>query len=508
MTSSRRRILQAAAVASGGSLLVGCERSLSGLTRVLGQNVPEHLQVTADATISPEFHLLSRAAFGPWPGDVEHMKKIGCEAWLEEQLKPESINDSLCDLRAQRFDVLRLKASEAYNWKKPALRDAITSHTLLRAIYSKRQLHEVMVEFWTDHFNIDLEKGDCIYFKPADDRDVIRKHALGNFRELLRASATSPAMLVYLDGRSNKITPQKPVPNENYAREIMELHTLGVNGGYSQKDIYEAARCLSGWTVNLRKDKQSLLKQYKQPTRGETFFNVELHDNGAKSVLGHTVPSGGGEADLDRLVEILCQHPSTAKHIATKLCRHFVSDPPPEALISEVARSFAETRGDIKAMLRVIFKSEAFSNTRGVLLKRPFRYVVSSLRATAADTHAHASLIVWLHRMGQSLFQYPTPDGYPDSENPWMGTLLWRWNYSLNLANGNQSMATLDLAQLFRALDPAWSKGTLDQAQTIKLFAHLCGRKPNATELNAVQGLITNEEILGVLLASPAFQRC
>jgi len=517
VNASRRHLLKAAALSSGAAMLSGCERTISTVSAAFGNATPDHLMVGNGAEIDDDFHLLSRAAFGPWPGDLERLKQMGRKTWLEEQLNHESINDHACDLRAQRFASLRVHPGEAYNWKKPTLRDEITRHSLLQAVYSQRQLFEVMVEFWTDHLNIDLEKGDCIYFKAADDRDVIRKHALGNFHQLIRASATSPAMLVYLDGRSNKVTKAKPVPNENYAREIMELHTLGVNGGYTQKDIYEAARCLSGWTVNLLKDKQGVLKRaakgqllpWGEPPRGVSYFNLDLHDDGEKTVLGHVIKAGGGDGDLDRLVDIVCAHPGTARHIALKLCRRFVSYDPPGSLVQRVAETFSQTMGDIKSTLRVILNSEEFMASRGLLLKRPFRFIVSALRATAADTHAHKPLTDWLHRMGQGLFQYPTPDGYPDEESPWLGTLLWRWNFALALAGGKIQTVELDAKTLQHALEirPQKHDAPPTAESSTKLFAHFTGRKPQAHETEAASSASNDAESLGIILASPAFQR-
>lgn len=516
MSSSRRSLLKAAALGGGAAALTSCDRSISALSNLFGQNLPAHLTVCDGAEIDPEFHLLSRAAFGPWPGDVERAKEMGRDAWIEEQLNHESIFDTAGDLRARRFDVLTVHPGEAYNWTKPALHESITRHTLLRAVYSQRQLFEVMVEFWSDHLNIDLEKGDCIYFKPADDRDVVRKHALGNFRDLIRASATSPAMLVYLDGRSNKVTKDKPVPNENYARELMELHTLGVHGGYTQDDVRAAARCLSGWTVNLLKDQQSLLKRAQmnffqsQPVRGVTFFNEDVHDDGSKKVLGTPIPAGGGEQDLEKLLDIVCAHPSTARFIATKLCRRFVSYDPPEALVSRVAAEFTKTKGDIKSLLRVILKSDEFIASRGVLLKRPFRFVVSALRATAADTSAQAVVTEWLQRMGQPLFQYPTPDGYPDNEKAWVGSLLWRWNFALALAGGHMPDVSVDFDNLRHSLgEKKIAKHTPSAAESAdRLFAHFTGRKSTPEELDAVRSVNHEGDMIGLMLASPAFQRC
>ena len=529
--TSRRTLLKSAALGSGAAALTSCDRPISQLTAMFGQDVPDKLTVADSAEIDPDFHLLSRAAFGPWPGDLERVKKIGRSAWIEEQLHPEHIDDGLCDLRARRFESLFYSAGNAYEFKKPVLRDELTRHSLLRAIYSKRQLHEVMVEFWTDHLNIDLEKGDCIYFKPSDDRDVIRKHALGNFHDLIRASATSPAMLVYLDGRSNKVTKDKPVPNENYARELLELHTLGVHGGYTQTDVREAARCLSGWTVNLLKGNQggpakrlkNGLQGLMKPSRGESFFDADSHDDGEKKVLGITIPAGGGESDLDQLVKIACSHPSTAQFIAKKLCTRFVSYAPPQSIVDRVAAEFTRTGGDIKAMLRVVLTSEEFLTARGTLLKRPFRFMVTALRAMAADTHVHGSpfkhntgaLTEYLARMGHGLFQYPTPDGYPDEEAPWMGTLMWRWNFAFSLTNNKLGDVDVPLNDLEKAIGKHGDRNAI----AARWWSHLTGRKPTDLELQSIAAATDAQaskdntrtakaELLGIMLAAPGFQRC
>jgi len=509
LNTSRRSLLKATALGGSAVALAGCDQATRQITQLLGETVPDHLAVPESAEIDPVFHLLSRAAFGPWPGDVQHVKEMGREAWIEEQLNPKAIPDNACDLRAERFESLYFAAGDAYEFRKPVLRDELTRHALLRAVYSRRQLFEVMVEFWTDHLNIDLEKGDCIYLKPSDDRDVIRKHALGNFHDLIRASATSPAMLVYLDGKSNKVRKKTDdKPNENYARELMELHTLGVHGGYTQDDVREAARCLSGWTFDA--------KRVFALNQGESFFKPDWHDDGAKTVLGTTITAGGGEKDLDQLVNIVCSHPSTAKFIATKLCHRFISYTPPESIVNRVAAEFTKTQGDIKSLLRVILESDEFAASRGQLLKRPFKFIVSALRAIAADTSAEKSVLEPLQRMGHGLFQYPTPDGYPDEELPWMGTLMWRWNFSLALAGGKQPGARVNLNPLIQALRTEKRK----EPDAATWFGHLIGRKPTEKELAAIalpqpakkdaspEYAAESKQTVGLILASPAFQRC
>jgi len=491
MDSRRRALLKTLGLVGATLPFTGCERLISSVTQQLGQSIPDSLSLAETSEIDPSFHLLSRAAYGPWPGDLDRVRAIGSERWIEEQLSPETIDDTACDLRARRFETIWHEPGTCYEYKKPVLREEITRHTLLRALYSKRQLLEVMVGFWTDHLNINLEKGDCIYLKPSDDRLVIRAHALGKFKELIRASATSPAMLVYLDGKENQKKEPSDVPNENYARELLELHTLGVDGGYTQADLYEAARSLTGWRLRTGWRK------------GTVYFDPGMHDDGEKRVLGQSIPAGGGITDVDQLVEIACNHPSTAHHIATKLARRFVSEDPPASLVKRLASVFSATDGDIKSLLRVVFTSDEFKLAKGLKFKRPFQYIVSCLRALGADTHAHQPLIEYLQRMGQGPFQYPTPDGYPDRTAPWLGTMLWRWNFAFSAASNRLPTVAVPLDQLAQAVGGFRSE---------KLMPYFVGRKGSDAELKAIAEYQTTNlddaELVALALASPAFQRC
>jgi len=507
--SSRRTLLKFLGLTGASLPLTGCEGLISSVTRQMGQSIPSTLSVANGHQIDPEFHLLSRAAYGPWPGDLDRVRTMGAESWIEEQLAPERIDDRACDLRARRFETIWHEPGTCYEYKKPVLREEITRHTLLRAVYSQRQLFEVMVGFWTDHLNIDLEKGDCIYLKPSDDRLVIRAHALGKFKDLIRASATSPAMLVYLDGKENKKERPDEVPNENYARELLELHTLGVDGGYTQTDVYEAARSLTGWRLRTGWRK------------GTVYFDASHHDDGEKRVLGQVIPAGGGATDLDRLVNIACKHPSTAHHIAIKLVRRFVSEEVPASLVERVAQVFNATDGDIKSLLRTIFASDEFKASRGLKVKRPFQYIVSSLRALGADTHAHQPLIEYLQRMGQGPFQHPTPDGYPDRAAPWLGTLLWRWNFAFALASNRVPTVKVALDQLVKPLG-AISGSLNGELQPRRLVPYFIGRAGSAAELKALDDYVDTHlsgvsavaeanyqaELVALVLASPAFQKC
>lgn len=500
MSVTRREILAAAAVGGAALPLIGCERLLSEVARDLGQSLPESIETATGREVDPAFHLLSRAAYGPWPGDLERVRAIGESAWIDEQLAPDSIDDRACDIRARRFESVHCDPALSYEFKKPVLREELSRHTLLRAIYSRRQLYEVLVGFWSDHLNIFLEKGDCIYLKSTDDREVIRRHALGRFGNLIHASAKSPAMLVYLDGKENRKSSPDDLPNENYARELLELHTLGVDGGYTQSDVSEVARCLTGWTLRTKWSK------------GTVEFDPSLHDDGAKTVLGQTIAAGGGESDLARVVEIACAHPSTAVHVATKLVRRFVSDDPPPALVSRVASVFASSGGEIAPTVRMLLTSEEFRAARGQKIKRPFELVVSSLRALGADTHAHSPLVEYLNRLGQGLFQLPTPDGYSDEAAAWLGSLLWRWNYAVALASRQIQSVEVPVDEVARALG-AIDGNSIDSG---KLTAHFIGRDANSAERAAFDSVALDDSTpvderlaltVALILASPAFQR-
>jgi len=435
-------------------------------------------------------HAISRLSFGPTPSDYHHVKKLGVthreavNAYIEEQLNPQGIDDHHAQRAMRRFESLHAPLGEMYEYKEKHLLEQLTSATLMGAVQSKRQLYELMVHFWSDHFNIDVSKKDCKWLKAADDREVIRKHTFGNFLDLVSASALSPAMLWYLDGRQNRKRQPADYPNENYARELLELHTLGLNGGYTQKDVMEVARCLSGWTVRSK----------KRFFKGRVEFDPASHDDGAKVVLGHQISAGGGQKDLKEVLKILCEHPSTAQHLAEKLCVRFIADQPSAQSIKDVAETFMATSGDLTKVLRRVFSTEEFlTGPRGGKLKKPFELIVSSLRATRAEISSTANLIDYLVSLGHAPFQYPSPDGYPDVAAPWVGGLFWRWHFAIGLAR-NQIHPKIRIreAKLFQ------------EAGGIAGFsAVLFGRKPTQEELMSFH---RSGEPLAMALASPAFQ--
>lgn len=490
MSVTRRHFLHGGAGAAALTLLAGCERApwtyLPGWQEPLTDNEP--FQPASDEKVDLIAHVLLRTSYGLSGGDYLRVKRLGTTpeaavtAYLEEQLKPDALDDKRLQAAVRRLEVLQQPLAELYEYKDDHLQQQLLRATVLRATYSRRQLYEVMVQFWTDHFNIDCSKGECKWLKAADDREVIRRHALGSFPELLRASALSPAMLWYLDGRENRKQDNGP-PNENYARELLELHTLGVHGGYTQQDVMEVARCLTGWTV---RGKERFHK-------GLVEFNEELHDDGPKTVLGQEIPIGLGKGDLDRVLAIVATHPATAKHIATKLCRRFIADEPPYEAVKAVANAFTASNGDVPETLRALFATAAFHNSRGNKLRRPFEYIVAALRFTRAETRVSPALLEYLTRMGHAPFHYPTPDGYPQEAAPWLNTLLWRWNFAVALTEGRLD-ATVDAAALQQ------QAGSVDGVMAAAL-----GRQPTAAERQAYHD---SGNGLALLLAAPAFQYC
>ncbi|HVS80844.1 MAG TPA: DUF1800 domain-containing protein [Pyrinomonadaceae bacterium] len=329
---------------------------------------------------------------------------------------------------------------------------------LLRAVYSERQLYELMVGFWENHFSIFANKDDDRYLLTSYDRDTIRPFAMGRFRDLLGATAHSPAMLFYLDNWRSSVarpypaTKDKPAGvdgglNENYARELMELHTLGVDGGYTQKDVQEVARCFSGWTIQ------------KPNEEGLFLYRPGLHDNGEKIVLGHKIPSGGGIGDAERLLDILATHPATARFVATKLARRFISDDPPPSVIDRAAAVFLKTDGSIRETLRAIVTSPEFFSTAAyrAKMRSPFEYVAAAMRALNADTDGDRPVLDAIGRMGQPVFGRITPDGYADRADQWLssGAMVARFNFANALATNRIKGTKIDVPQLLSGVDQA-----------------------------------------------------
>jgi uncharacterized protein (DUF1800 family) len=380
---------------------------------------------------------------------------------------------------------------------------------LFRAILSNRQLEEQLVDFWYNHFNVFIDKGSDRFLVPSYEREAIRPRVLAHFRDLLEATALSPAMLFYLDNwesvapESQRAAKGKQVRglNENYARELMELHTLGVDGGYTQKDVTEVARCFTGWTIRAPRE------------GGGFFFNEKVHDKGPKVVLGVTIPAGGGKEDGEKVLDILANHPSTARFVSRKLAQRFIADDPPPELVEKMAKTFHDTHGDIRAVLKTAFTSKEFFSQGAyrAKVKSPFEMIVSALRATGADVDFVFPLGNRLTQLGEPLYRKLEPTGYSNLGSEWMNSssLLTRMNFALDLAQNrvqgskvNVSVVDEDVASvarrlLFRDVSPetlsAIEKTLAQQQEKDK------NKKPNAA---ARPGLIA-----GLVLGSPDFQR-
>ncbi len=390
---------------------------------------------------------------------------------------------------------------------------------LLRAVSSRRQLQEEMADFWFNHFNVFAGKEQESALLPDYEERVLRPRALGSFPELLEATAHSPAMLIYLDNwrsatpvpslpprrwaRFLKNNEQQKKPkrglNENYARELLELHTLGVDGGYTQGDVVEVARCFTGWTV-------------EQPQRDPRFvFRPALHDFGEKRVLGHLIPAGQGEEDGVQVLRILEEHPSTARFIARKLARRFVSDEPPESLVLKLSETYARTHGDIRSMLRAIFESPEFWSRRSLRAKvrSPLELVAAAVRGLDATVADPAALARAVARIGEPLYAAQPPTGYPDLAQTWLGSgaLLARIDFGLQLANGQLEGVTADLGRIAAAApedllaNAATELGSPElSAQTRAYILDQLQKTPPKPALQAARAV-------GLLLGAPELQR-
>jgi uncharacterized protein (DUF1800 family) len=432
-------------------------------------------------------HALNRLTFGPRPGDVERVRRAGLDAFIEQQLQPERIADERLDAALEALPSLRMSIAELHRqFPRPDERRApniasgertrgemmegrpaerrparilaeLQAAKVLRAVVGERQLQEVMADFWFNHFNVFAGKGQLRWYTTPYEREAIRPHALGTFPELVRATARHPAMLFYLDNwlstRADFVVPFGPNRgakrglNENYARELMELHTLGVDGGYSQADVTEVARAFTGWTID------------GPNIEGRFLFRPGMHDTSEKIVLGHRLRGGGGGEDGERVIDILVHHPSTARFIATKLVRRFVADDPPPALVERVAVTYRTTGGDVRAMLRTIVAAPEFwaSDREGAKIKTPFQYVVSAVRAVGGRVDARGAFEVARAsaEIGEVLYGAPPPSGYADRAEQWVNTaaLLARMNFALRLVNGGLPGVHTDVPALVAGVD-------------------------------------------------------
>ncbi len=504
-------------------------------------------------------HAVNRLGFGPRPGDVEQVAAMGVDKWIDLQLHPEKIDNAALDSRLASFRTLRMDSREivenypprklikAVQEGKPPMpsdpakravykeqieklqasddgkkglgrpqREVVmelAESKLLRATYSQRQLQEVMTDFWFNHFNVFIGKGADRYLVTSYERDVIRPHALGKFEDLLVATAKSPAMLFYLDnwlsvgpnstaakggkgrrpgkGKRNGL-------NENYGRELMELHTLGVDGGYTQKDVTEVARVFTGWTV-------------KRPRLGGDFtFDERMHDPGDKTVLGHRIKDRGEKEGLD-VLHMIARHPSTAHFVCNKLAVRFVSDNPPPALVDRMAHTFRKKDGDIREVPKTLFRSPEFwdQSVYRAKVKTPLEFVVSALRASDADVSDAALVARQLQKMGMPLYGMQPPTGYSMKADSWVNSsaLLDRMNFALALARGSLKGVQVDSGRMVGTrAGPDNVLATLEQ----NLLAGDVSSQTHQTIASQMQNTKSDSNlatIAGLILGSPEFQR-
>jgi uncharacterized protein (DUF1800 family) len=424
-------------------------------------------------------HALNRLAFGPRPGDVAQVSAMGLSRWIDRQLEPAGLDDTALETRLARLETLAWDSTtigraffEARQQRQAQQRAAsgdpamapeppvspgrpmnaaliqqrrilteLADAKLLRALYSERQLEAVLVDFWFNHFNVFARKGQTGIYVGEYEREAIRPYVLGRFRDLLGATARHPAMLFYLDNwqsvaPNRRLTPRvNAAPdnsarrglNENYARELLELHTLGVDGGYTQEDIVNVARAFTGWTIG-------------RPGEGGFRFAPNLHDRQAKTVLGQKLAAGGGIDEGKRVLDILARHPSTARNIAFKLAQRFVHDTPPPSLVDRAARTFLRSDGNLKEVVRTIVTSPEFFDVdvRLAKVKTPFEFVASAVRATGAEVRTGQAINRALGEMGMPLYMCQPPTGYDEVAAAWIssGALVTRINFAVALTGG------------------------------------------------------------------------
>ncbi len=436
--------------------------------------------------------LVRRLTIGATADELSHAASLGFAPYLDAQLDYTRIDDSETEaFVAKTYPTVARPTREIYQIPQPEIIATLQQATLYRAAFSRRQLYERMVEVWTDHFSVGIQKVGVN--KVEDDREVIRRHALDTFPALLKASSHSVAMLGYLD----QFDSRAGAPNQNYARELMELHTLGVDGGYTQADVLELSRVLTGWTFE------------RQWTGHGFIFDQTIHDGGAKRVLGISIdasePAPGGVAEGERIIDLLLSHPSTARFIAKKLLSRLLTPSPSDAQIASVAGVYLSTGGDIKSMVRAIFR-EDWLEAAPLKLKRPSQLMVSALRALAPRVTGMTAVNAIVIGMGQPLFEWREPDGYPDALDYWDGDFLSRWRAMHRLlfapADGD---VKADVAEYVEA----GPDGAIERIAS-RAFA---GDLPDPTRATllayASRGAWTEtraRETLALALSSPAFQ--
>ncbi len=515
-------------------------------------------------------HALNRLGFGPRPGEVAQIEKTGLENWIQAQLHPENISDPVVDARLAQFPALGLSAAGLLDQYPPQdiaakrlgmkvdeyqkhLQDLakqpggmnslpfkdqneivneLMEAKMIRAVYSERQLAEQLSDFWFNHFNIFIYKDTDRWYLIPYERDAIRPHVLGKFRELLEATAQSPAMLFYLDNSSSadphafdrlKLHPVRARPgeklpplgpkrglNENYGRELMELHTLGVEGGYKQEDVIEVARAFTGWTI-------------ESPRENPVFyFDERIHDPNPKRVLGKNIKAGGIK-DGEQVLDLLVKNQHTARHISLQLAEQFVSDDPPPALVARMSKTFEKSKGDIRAVMTTMIYSPEFWSRAAfrAKVKTPFELVASTARALGADVDQPLPLAQWVARIGEPLYQCLPPNGYSDRAVTWVstGALLNRVNFAIALTSNKVRGAQVDINSLvgtdvganphlaLERVETEFLAGQLSDSTRATLEKELEEPRILGAKLDDPVTQVNVSLITGLVLGSPEFQK-
>jgi uncharacterized protein (DUF1800 family) len=553
-----------------GAVLSGCsscgkhdERASSGAgastgaaPRALTEPVHLTLPETRWSASKQALHVLNRLAFGPRPGDVERLAAAGVAGWIGAQLRPAGIADAAVEAKLRKMPALTMSVEElhdTYPQPKPKVLPApsgsasagpassmqpamqppmdpmekqtpadmlrqIYAQKMLRASESERQLLEVLADFWFNHFNVTADKEQVRWYVSAYERDAIRPHVFGKFRDLLGATAHHPAMLMYLDNFRSVAETGSPDGggdgkpprglNENYGRELLELHTLGVDGGYTQDDVRETARAFTGWGID-------------QPGKATVFkFHAKQHDGAPKHILGKTI-ADGGEKDAEHVLDLLAAHPATARFIATKLCQKFHSDHPPASLVTRVADVFKKTGGDLTAVYEALFTAPEFWQDQAFrsMTKTPFEMVVSSLRAVGAETEDATPAWREVDKLGEPIYRCAPPTGYKETADAWVSTggLLGRLNFGLSLGAGKLKGTTFDRDALVGTPFPDDDEALVERLATNVLHASASSatRAVVVKEIGQHQKHVAYGEpsptvvplALGLLLGSPEMQK-
>jgi len=515
---------------------------------------PAPLGAQGGAARDSAVQALNRLAWGPRPGEADRVAAAGVMVWIEHQLSPERIPDDALRARERAFTILRLDVDDlarrfvaARRDQQARRRDDTTATeappgrgteaaalrrlgaetqqlAVVRAVLSERQLYEVLVDFWTNHFNVFYAKGADRYLLPAHIEETIRPNALGRFEDLLIATARSPAMLFYLDNAQSVASGARPpIPpravrgltaeqrdmvaqrmprglNENYARELLELHTLGVDGGYTQDDIVNVARILTGWGI-------------ERPGQGAAFaFREWAHDRGEKVVLGERFPPGQGMDEGIRLLRMLARHPATMHHLSRKLCARLVADEPPDGCVDAAVAAWRASDGDVRAVVRAIVRTPDFwaPAARRAKVKSPLEFVVSAVRATGAVPDSSLRLARLVGRLGQPLYLQSAPTGWPEAQADWVnaGALLARMNAAVALAAGRLPGAAADLeAVLPSAVDHARFVDLVNE----RLLAGSMTDRTRAVILDQLRDVTDPAQAralaVGLAIGGPEFQR-